>query len=90
MQSHRHEPFPSSSVSEREDESETFDSDGGRVEVKWSIEDLARQARERSCLLVIEGSVVDASSYIAEHVRVFWMSHPVSNTALYSRAVPFS
>jgi stearoyl-CoA desaturase (delta-9 desaturase) len=71
MQSHHHEPFPSTWASEEEDESESLDSDGSRVEVKWNIEDLTRNARERNCLLVIDGFVVDVSSYVGEHVRVF-------------------
>ena len=66
---HHHDAFPSPSISE-EDESESFDSDGSRLVEKWDIEELARNAQERNCLLVIDGFVVDASSYIGEHVRL--------------------
>jgi len=68
MQSHTHEPFHSSSGSDEEDDNDSFDSDGSRAVVNWGIEDLMRSARERSCLLVIDGYVVDASSYMGEHV----------------------
>ncbi|KAG8850545.1 hypothetical protein FRC20_001991, partial [Serendipita sp. 405] len=34
---------------------------------KWSLSTLTQQAQVRGCLLVIDGYVVDASSYIGEH-----------------------
>ncbi|KIM31991.1 hypothetical protein M408DRAFT_327367 [Serendipita vermifera MAFF 305830] len=70
MQSHHHhEPFPASSASEEdeEDESDSLDAEGSCVMVQWSLDDLMRNARDKGCLLVIDGFVVDASSYVGEH-----------------------
>lgn len=73
MQSHNHHDhhsaFPLSSANDGDGESESVDSEGSQEMDQWNMEDLIRNARERSCLLVIDGFVVDASSYVGEHVR---------------------
>lgn len=66
IQSHHHEPFPGSSGSEDDSEGS---GDGESTEIpRWSRQELMTKARQRDCLLVIDGYVVDASGYIGEHV----------------------
>ncbi|KAG8811302.1 hypothetical protein FRC19_004000 [Serendipita sp. 401] len=64
--SHHHEPFPSEATSD-EDTDSAHTSDDNTSLPKWSLSTLTQQAQVRGCLLVIDGYVVDASSYIGEH-----------------------
>lgn len=61
IQSHHHEPFPTSASE--------GDSDNDSAELpRWTTEELMKNARQRGCLLVIEDYVVDVSIYLGEHV----------------------
>ncbi|KAG8803349.1 hypothetical protein FRC17_006192, partial [Serendipita sp. 399] len=66
IQSHHHEPYPSEATSEEENDS-SHTSDDSLSLPKWSLDGLTKQAQSRGCLLVIDGYVVDVSSYIGEH-----------------------
>ncbi|CCA68915.1 probable stearoyl-CoA desaturase [Serendipita indica DSM 11827] len=63
--SHHHEPFPASANDEAETDS--AESTDEVVLAKWSLNELNKQAKQRGCLLVIDGFVVDASSYVGDH-----------------------
>lgn len=67
IQIHHHEPFPSSEY--EEDSDPTSSGDGSELE-KWSVKVLMEKAKQRGCLLVIDGYVIDASKYVAEHVSL--------------------
>lgn len=61
IQSHHHEPFPSSHSSDDDD----MDSSEATDMQKWTLQDALKSGK--SCLLVIDGYVVDASPYMSEH-----------------------
>jgi hypothetical protein len=66
IQTHHHEPFPSSHSSD--EDGEEMDSSEANELPKWTLQDALKSGK--SCLLVIDGYVVDASSYMSEHVRI--------------------
>ena len=78
ISTHHHEPFPVSAS--EEDETDSMDSTEAVILPKWSLTELSKQAKQRACLLVIDGFVVDASNYIGDHVSTSFLLLAISDS----------